>query len=169
VATTVELYLRDQIIRGELRIDAGKRAVDVLNESTSGVIALGEARSTSIHVKGSPTKLGAVRVQRSHVLLVIPYDAPPAGPRQLRAGFVEKQPRPVAVGVGPFFVTGTVHVGRYDATSLEPAANDLGGRGFVPLTGAHVTSQRDAGWWLDVGFLLVNRTAIAYTATPPAP
>ena len=72
VATTVELYLRDQVIRGELRTDAGKRAVDALNESTSGVIVLGEARSTSIHVKGPPTRLGTVRIQRAQVLVVIP-------------------------------------------------------------------------------------------------
>ena len=138
MATTVELYLRDQVIRGELRTDPGKRAVDVLNESPSGVIALAEASTTSVHVKASRTRLGSVRVQRAQVLLVIPYDASPLGPRQLRTAFVEKQPRQVAVGVGPFFVSGTTHVGRYDAD-----------------------------WWLEVGLVLVNRGAIGYTGTPP--
>ena len=169
MATTVELYLRDLIIRGELRTDSGRRAVDVLNESPSGVIALGEASSRSIHVRGRPTKLGAVRVQRGRVMLVIPYDASPLGPRQIRAGFVEKQPRSVAVGVGPFFLTGTIHVGRYDSPSVELAANDPGGRTFVPVTDARVTSQYDAEWWLEAGFVLVNRTAISYTGSPPAP
>src|SRR5215210_195084 len=57
VATTVELYLRDQVIRGELRTEAGRRAVDVLNESPIGVISLGEASARSVHVKGRPTRL----------------------------------------------------------------------------------------------------------------
>ena len=169
MATTIELYLRDQVIRGELRTDANRRAVDVLNETSSGMIALGDARSTSAHVRGAPTKLGPARVQRAHVLLVIPYDAAPLGPRQLRSGFVEKQPRSVAVGVGPFFVTGTIHVGRYDAPSTEPGANDPSGRTFVPLTDARLTSQYDVAWWLEVGFVLVNRTAIGFTCSPPAP
>jgi hypothetical protein len=167
---TVELYLRDQVVRGELRTDAGRRAVDVLNESPSGVIALGEASARSIHFfKGSATKLGAVRVQRAHVLLVVPYDASLLGPRQVRAGYVEKVPRSVAVGLGPFFLTGTLHVGRYDAPSIELAANDPGGRTFVPLTDVRLRSQYDAEWWLDVELLLLNRAAISFTGSPPVP
>ena len=169
MATTVELYLRDQVSRGELRTESGRRAVDVLNEAPSGVITLGEASSRGIHVKSAPTRLGAVRVQRSQVLLVVPYDASPLGPRQLRAGFVEKQPRSVAIGIGPFFATGTIHVGRYESSSIELATTDPSGRTFVPLTDAHLVSQYDADWWLDVAFLLVNRATIGYTGSPAAP
>lgn len=167
--TTLELYLRDQVIRGELKNETGRRAVDLLNEPAGGMIVLNDAWSGSTYAEGPPVKLGTVRVQRSHVLFAIPHDVAPQLPKQLRSNFVEKRPVPVAVGAGPFLIVGMMHVGRYDLPSLDPGVNESKGRAFVPLTGAHLTSQHTPGQSLDVGVVLLNRTAISYTYSPPTP
>lgn len=166
---TLELYLRDQIIRGEVQDGSGRRAVDLLNESTRGIIELHDAWSGSVHVAGAPKKRGSIRVLRSHVLFAIPHDSAPAGPRQLRAGYVDKRPHPAEVGLGPFFVAGTIHIGPYDTPSIEISATDAGKLPFIPLTRARVTSEYDASWSLDVGIVLVNRTEISYVCSPLAP
>ena len=169
MATILELYLRDLAIRGELRNESNRRAVDLLNEPSSGVIALSDAWFRSVHVQAPPSKIGAVRVIRAHVLFVIPHDTAPPGPRRLRSGYVEKRPRPAAVGVGPFFVTGTIHVGPYDPPSIEATAHETGELPFVPITRARVTSQYHAGWALEAGVLLLNRAAMSFTGSPSTP
>jgi len=169
VATILELYLRDLAIRGELRNETNRRVVDLLNESAASVIGLSEAWFRSVHVQAPPNKLGTVRISRTQVLFVIPHDTAPPGPRRLRSGFVEKRPRPVAVGVGPYFVSGTFHVGPFDPPSLEVTGNETGDRSFVPITRARVTSQYHAGWSLDAGVILVNRAAISYSGSFSTP
>lgn len=166
MTTAIELYLRDQVLRGDVRNESGRRVVDLLNESTSGVIELQDAWSGSVHYQALPARRGTVRVLRSQVLFAIPHDLAPTGPRQLRAGYVEKRPVPAAVDLGPFFVSGTIHVGPYDSSSIELVANDAGKLPFIPFTAAHITSQYDPAWSLDVGIVLVNRPAITFVCTP---
>lgn len=170
MATILELYLRDLAIRGELRNESNRRAVDLLNETSASVIALTDAWLRSVHVQAPPSKLGAVRVLRSEVLFVIPHDAAPPGPRRLRSGFVEKRPRPATVGIGPFFISGTIHVGPYDSPSIELTGNESGiERPFIPITRARVTSQYHPAWSLDAGVVLLNRTAVTYSVSPATP
>ena len=168
MTTAIELYLRDQIIRGELRNDSGRRAIDLLNESTSSVIELHDAWSGSLHIQALPARRGTVRVRRTEVLFAIPHDTARSGPRQLRSAYVEKRPLPAEVDLGPFFLSGTMHVGAYDKASIELSANDAGKVAFIAVTGAHVTSAYDASWSLDAGIVLVNRPAISYVCTPAA-
>ncbi len=192
MAIVVELFLRDQVIRGELRDDSGRRVADVPNESGRSIVTLADARARSVHGHAPLVRLGTVQVQRALVLFVVPHDAQPPGPRQFRAGFVKKRPRPAAVGVGPFVVSGIIHVGLYDPPTLEVTANAperrlvvplrqahssttmsassaTAGRLFVPVTQAHVTSEYDPTWALDVDVVLVNRPLMSYSRSLSAP
>jgi len=158
----LKIYLRDQVIRGRLRGESSHRPVDVLNEASGGAITLDEASARGVHAAGSPIELGTVRVPRAQILFAIALEVAPQLPRQLRTGFVEKRPQPVTVGVGPFVVSGTIHVGRYDSPTLEASGTDTG-RGFVALTRARLTSQDDPEQPVDAIMVLLNRAAITYT------
>jgi len=171
MAITLEVYLCDHVIRGELRSEGERRAVDILNESALGILTLSDAWIGNSHVHAAPIKVEQIRIQRPSILFVVPHDTAPRGPRQLRSAFVEKRPLRTVLGLGPFTVAGTIHVGQYETVADNLAQAGIG-RAFIPITRATVSSQYDASVSLEAGIVLVHRPALTYTATPaplPAP
>jgi hypothetical protein len=169
VAITLELYLEHQVIRGEFKDEPGQRPIDLLNSVAGGMVQLADAWSASLHAEAPPVRLDTVRVKRSHVLLVIAQNTAPLPPRRFRVGFVEKRPVRAVVGLGPFTVAGTVHVGTHEQAALANLEYDASGRFFVPVTDAEVRSQYHPRWRIDSGLMFVNRGAISYSYTVQAP
>jgi len=169
VATTLELYLEHQIIRGEFRDEEGQRAIDLLNSAASGaIIALTNAWTASLHYQAAPVRLHTVRVRRPQVFLVVPGDNAPLPPRRFRTGFSERQPLRALVGLGPFTVAGTHYIGLHEQPNVGTLEHDPTGRFFIPITDAVVRSQFNPKWTFAVPLLFANRGAIAYTAPLPA-
>jgi hypothetical protein len=167
VAITLELYLDHQIIRGDLPIEEGQRPIDILNTAKGGVIQLSDAWSVSLHAEAPPAKMGAVRVRRNGILVVIPRSKVQLPPRVLRTGFVEKHPLRVEIGLGPFAVAGAYHVTGHEPETLASLEHDPGGRFFVPFTQARLKSQYSPRWKVDGDLMFVNRGAIAYSYLLP--
>lgn len=160
---TLELYLEHQIIRGDLPIDEGQRPIDLLNTAKGGVIQLSDAWSVSLHAEAPPTRMGAVRVRRHSIMVVIPRSKVPLPPRVLRTGFVEKHPLRVEIGLGPFAVAGAYYVTGHEPETLASLEHDPGGRFFVPFTQARLKSQYSPRWKVDHDLMFVNRGAISYS------
>lgn len=172
MGVTVEVYLRDQVIRGELP-DGQGRPLDQLNNARENYIILGNALSGSLHVDAPPMKLGTVRVQRDQILLVVPHDAPSMVAPRLRSGWVEKRRARVIVGLGPLAVTGSLHMGQWEGTTevtVEQIARSSDARAFLPATQATVASQYDPNWSIESGSVFLARAAIGYVCllSPPA-
>jgi hypothetical protein len=164
----VSLYLRDQVIQGELSGEAGRRPVDLLNAATRGMLALAGASSRSLHLaEAPPVELGDVQVQRAQALLVIPVEAPQLGLRVMRTGYVERRPRRAHLGLGPFRLSATLHFGFREAPSIDAFVHDASGRFFIPVTDASVTLQSPPAWSLDAPLVFVNRAAVDYGALFP--
>ncbi len=158
--TVIELYCRDQIIRGELPTDQG-RPLDLLNSTLQRVLLLQNASVLSLYHDGEPMAVGAARVQKEQILLAIPYDAPKT-PGKFRGGWVDKKPVRVVVGVGPLTVTGTLHFGKWDESTLEMLGRDDDGRSFLPATEASITLLYRADWSIVRPTVLLSRAAIEY-------
>ncbi|MCC7367748.1 MAG: hypothetical protein IT306_04965 [Chloroflexi bacterium] len=160
---TLEFYMVHQVIRGKLRDDSGHRTIDVLNAATSQVVTLTDALSASLHVQAPPTRIQQVRVRRTQVMLIVPQSVEPLPPRQFRVGFVEKKPMAVGVGIGPFIVTGTIHISPTEPQPLAALEHDPSGRFFIPITKATMTSQYNPNWSLSADLIFMNRAAITCT------
>jgi hypothetical protein len=169
VAITLDLYLDHQIIRGDLPSEAGLRPIDLVNAAMSGVLQLTDAWSVSLHAEAPPTRLDAVRVRRSSVLVIVPQGPAPLPPRIFRTGFVEKRKMQVEVGLGPFTVNGSFYVTGHEPESLTSLEHDASGRFFIPFTQACLKSQYSPRWKVESELLFVNRVAISYSFAPPAP
>ncbi|MGE3270126.1 MAG: hypothetical protein AB7P40_15345 [Chloroflexota bacterium] len=163
MAITLELYLAHQVIRGDMRDDSGQRTIDVLNAATSQVIALGDALAASIHVQAPPARLGAVRIRRPQILIIVPQTVEALPPRRVRVGYVEKRLLHVGFGLGPFTVTGGVHVNPNEQNPIASLEHDASGRFFIPVTNACLKSQYDPRWSLPAELLFINRGAISYS------
>jgi hypothetical protein len=162
VPITLELYLHHQVIRGDFQSELDKRPIDLLNAAVNSVITLSDAWSASLYAEAPPIRLGTVRVQRAQILLVIPQNPPPLPRRLFRVGFIEKRQVHAALGVGPFVLTGTAHVGAHELASIRGLENDTSGRLFIPVTQAAVRSQHALAWSLEAELLFLNRAAISY-------
>lgn len=169
LAITLELYMEHQIIRGSFKDDPTHRPIDLLNSVAGGMIGLTDAWSASLHVEAPPVWLDVVRVKRSQILMVIAQNTSPLPPRRFRVGFVEKQPLRAVVGLGPFSVAGTMHVGSHEQASIITLEHDVTGRFFVPVTEAQVRSQYHPRWVIEADLMFVNRSAISYTYSVPNP
>jgi hypothetical protein len=169
VAITLELYLEHQIIRGSFKDEPGQRPIDLLNSVAGGMIGLSDAWSASLHVEAPPVWLDAVRVRRSQILMVIAQNTTPLPPRRFRVGFVEKRPLRAVVGLGPFSVAGTMHVGSHEQASVMTLEHDVSGRFFIPVTEAQVRSQYHPRWLIEADLMFVNRAAISYSYAMPNP
>ena len=168
MAITLELYLEHQIIRGSFgryKDDSNFRPIDLLNYVTGEIIELTDAWSASLHVEAPPAWLDTVRVKRSQILLVVAQDTTPLPPRQLRITFVEKRPFRAVLGLGPFSVSGTLHLNPQEQESLAALEHDSSGRFFVPVTDATVRSQYHKRWQIAAQVMFVNHGAIGYTHT----
>jgi hypothetical protein len=171
VATTVDLYLRDQTIRGELhlldqvsrgepRAQASLRLVDLLNGAKDSLLVVRNGVARSLHVDLPPVTLGAVRVQRTQTLLVVPADPTLPGSARLRVGYIEKHPHRAQMGLGPLHVTATLHFGPREPATFEAFAYDASGRFFIPATDAIITSQYRADWSVETPLVYLNRVAV---------
>jgi hypothetical protein len=100
MAATFDLYLRDQVIRGELRPETSLRPIDLLNGAKSSLLVIQNGVSHSLHAKAPAVKLGTVRVQRTHSLVIVPAELAPLSSRQVRIGYVEKRQVRAHVGLG---------------------------------------------------------------------
>ena len=167
MAITLELYLEHQIIRGDFKDEPGHRPIDLLNSVAGGMIALSDAWSASLHVEAPPVWLDTVRVRRSQILMVIAHNTIPLPPRRFRVGFVEKRPLRAVVGLGPFAVAGTMHVGTHEQASVITLEHDVTGRFFIPVTEAEVRSQYHPRWLINADLMFVNRAAISYSYATP--
>ena len=163
MAITLELYLPHQVIRGNLREDSGQRAIDVLNAAGSQVVILTDALSASLHVQMPPSKLGVVRVRRPQILVIVPQSTATLPPRRVRVGYIEKRPFQVGFGLGPFVITGTVHVNMQEQNPITSLEHDASGRFFIPLTQGCLKSQYDPSWSLPADLIFINRAAITYS------
>lgn len=162
----VDAYLRNQTIRGELPGHQG-RPLDVPNNTLESFVILSNACSSSLHDPSLTTALGTVRLQKEHVLLVMPYD-PPSSVRGLQAGWVSKQPVSVMIGVGPFTVSGSIHIAATgDSPSLEKILRNPSGRIFWPMNDATVASPHSADWSLEAAAIFVLYSQIAYVRLLP--
>lgn len=161
MAITLEVYLAHQVIRGNLRDDSGQRAIDVLNAAQSQIVTLIDAMAASMHAQAAPTKVSMVRIRRQQILFVVPQTVEPLPPRRFRVGFVEKRPLAVGVGLGPFIVTGTIHVNPTEPTPITTLEHDPSGRFFIPITQACLTSLYDPRWTLNAELMFMNRAAIS--------
>lgn len=160
MAITLEVYLDHQVVRGSLRDDSGHRAIDVLNGAQSQIITLTDALAASLHVQAPPSKLGVVRIRRPQILFVVPQAVEALPPRRFRVGFVEKRPLGVGVGLGPFVMTGTIHVNPNEPNPITSLEHDPGGRFFIPITQVSLTSLYDPRWSLKAELVFMNRAAI---------
>ena len=167
MAMTLELYLEHQIIRGEFKDEPGQRPIDLLNSASGGMIVLTDAWSASLHAEAPPVRLHSVRVKRASILLVVAQNTAPLPPRRFRVGFVEKRPVHSVVGLGPFTVSGMLHVATHEHSSIANVEYDATGRFFIPVTGAEVRSQYHPRWRIEADLMLVNRGAIGYTCAVP--
>jgi hypothetical protein len=165
VAITLEVYLAHQVIRGNLRDDSGQRAIDVLNAAQSQIVTLSDAMAASMHAQGPASKLAMVRIRRPQILLVVPQTVDVLPARRLRIGFVEKRPLNVSVGLGPFVVTGTIHVNPSEPTPITSLEHDPSGRFFIPITQACLTSLYDPRWSLQAELVFMNRAAISTSSS----
>ena len=165
MGVTLELYLRDQVIRGELSAGQG-RPLDVLNTAGEGYVILDNALAGSLHVDALPIRLGTVRVHREQILLVVPHDSSSRMAPLLRAGWVEKKRVRVMVGLGPLMTSGVFHVGSWegDQFSVEHLARGQDGRIFLPATEATVRSVYDPSWSVECPSVFIPRPAISYLA-----
>ena len=111
----------------------------------------------------------AVRVRRAQILMVVAQNTSPLPPRRFRVGFVEKRPLRAVVGLGPFAVAGTMHVGSHEQASVTTLEHDVSGRFFIPVTEAQARSQYHSGWVIEAELMFVNRSAISYTYAVPTP
>ena len=84
---TIDCYLRDQIITGELATGVG-RPLDHLNTSLDAVVLLHNAISSSLYVGSDSTRLGVTLVQMDQILLAVPHDPPSTIAAQLRASTI---------------------------------------------------------------------------------
>lgn len=169
MAITLELYLEHQVIRGSFKDEPGQRPIDLLNSVAGGMIGLTDAWSASLHVEAPPVWLDAVRIRRSQILIVIAQDTAPLPPRRFRVGFVEKRPLRAVVGLGPFAVAGTMHVGSHEQASVITLEHDVSGRFFIPVTEAQVRSQYHPRWLVEADLMFINRAAIGYSYAMPNP
>ena len=165
MAITLEVYLAHQVIRGNLRDDSGQRAIDVLNAAQRQIVTLSDAMAASMHAQAPPSKLAMVRIRRPQILLVVPQTVEALPPRRVRVGFVEKRPLSVGVGLGPFVVTGTIHVNPNEPNPINSLEHDPSGRFFIPITQACLTSLYDPRWSLQAELVFMNRAAIS-TSSP---
>jgi hypothetical protein len=161
VAITLEVYLAHQVIRGKLRDDSGLRAIDVLNAATSQIVTLTDAMTASMHAQAPPARIGVVRIRRPQILLVVPQTVEALPPRRFRVGFVEKKPLAVGVGLGPFVVSGTIHVSPNEPNPITGLEHDPSGRFFLPITQATLTSLYDPRWSLAAELMFLNRAAVS--------
>jgi hypothetical protein len=169
VAITLELYLEHQIIRGDFKDEPGHRPIDLLNSVGGTMIVLSDAWSASLHAEAPPVRLDTVRVKRTQILLVVAQNTAPLPPRRFRVGFVEKRPMRAMVGLGPFSVAGTIHVGSHEQSSITTLEHDVSGRFFIPVTQAEVRSQYHPRWRIEADLMFVNRAAITFSSTTPLP
>ena len=160
MAITLEVYLQHQVIRGSLRDDSGHRSIDVLNGAQSQIITLNDAMAASLHAQAPPSKLGMVRIRRPQIQFVVPQTVEALPPRRFRVGFVEKRPLGVGIGVGPFVLTGTIHVKPNEPNPIISLEHDPGGRFFIPITKACLTSLYDPRWTLNAELVFLNRAAV---------
>ena len=173
MATTVDLYLRDQAIHGELhlrdqaihgetRTQASLRIVDLLNGAKDSLLVVRNGVARSLHADLPPVAFGAVRVQRSQTLLVVPADPMQPGAARLRVGYIEKHPHRAQIGLGPLWVTAMLYFGPREPATFEAFVYDASGRFFVPATEAIITSQYRADWSLETPLVYVNRAAVDF-------
>jgi hypothetical protein len=115
VGTTVDLYLRDQVIRGDLHLrdqvirgqpqtEESLRPVDLLNGVKDSLLVIRNGVSRSLHADLPPVALGIVRVHRGQTLMVVPIDHRLPGSARLRVGYIEKQSLRAQIGLGPLLV-----------------------------------------------------------------
>ena len=71
----------------------------------------------------------------------------------------------VNVGMGPFVVTGAIHVNPSEPTPITSLEHDPSGRFFIPITQACLTSLYDPRWSLQAELVFMNRAAIS-TSSP---
>jgi hypothetical protein len=161
VAVLVDLYLPDQMIRGDLQGLQG-RPLDMLNWGLDGCVTLENGCTWSLHTAGGPMRLGTVRVQRDRVLVAIPHDDDRVVDPGIRLGYSEKRQVRVRVGVGPLTVTGDFHVGRMETISIEAIGRGADNRPFVPATRATVQSSLAERWSLESRVVLLARTKISF-------
>ena len=69
----------------------------------------------------------------------------------------------VGSGLGPFVITGTVHVNPNEQNPISSLEHDASGRFFIPVTQACLKSQYDPRWSLPADLLFINRAAISYS------
>lgn len=168
MATTLELYLEHQIIRGDYRDEEGQRTIDLLNSTASGaIIVLANAWSASLHHQAPPTRLHTARVRRPSVYMIVPPSGAPLPARRFRTHFSERQPIRAIVGVGPFTVAGTHYIGVHEQVSIVTIEHDPTGRFFIPITDCVVRSQYNPKWTFEAPVVFANRNAIAFTAPLP--
>lgn len=172
MASTLELYLEHQIIRGNFKSsmdDSKYRAIDLLNFVTGDIIELTDAWSASLHVESPPIWVDVLRAKREHVFLVVPQDTKPLPSPQHRVTVVEKQPIRAVVGLGPFSVAGTLYIPRDREGTLSDLEHDPTGRYFIPITEAEVRSQYHPRWRVNADLVLFNHAAMSYVHTLSEP
>lgn len=133
----VELLLRDQHIAGGLVVHDG-RVLDRFNGTRDDSLIVHQATARSLHYLDEGRPIDSARVRKARILLAVPHDAPPTGPPARNKLWVERRPVAVELAVGPFVLSGTMHVSPREPLSLEELGRDDAGRAFIPITRATI-------------------------------
>lgn len=155
----VELYLRDRVLRGDVRVEG--RTLDTVNRP-GRTIELRGAQSTSFHTAAPPRRLGHIRVEKAHVLLIRPDDAGLA--RTLHGAWKPTRRVLAEAGLGPLAVRGIFHLNpalRADLAHLLSSGEE---RLFLPVTQATVTAEYHPGWSVEFATVFLLRTAIEFVS-----
>ena len=166
MSVTLDVYLRDQVIRGELAID-GNRPLDQFNGALESHVLLEDACVQSLYVDGPPAALGAVRIQKERILLAIPCDGPPTVARQLRGVWVPKTGVRLMIGLEGLTIIGTFHVRNPEHASLDRIMRAAEGRAFLPVTDARVRWLHRPDWSVEAPSIFVAHVAIGYICLIP--
>lgn len=159
----LDLYLRDQVIRGQVELVQG-RPLDLLNSSLEASLVVRDAVAWSLHDGSGPLPLGTVRAHRDWVLVAVPHDGGSRIAAVLRSGWVEKRRVRVALGLGPLALQGTFHLGQWDQVSLEAICRGGDHRPFMPATDATIQGLYATSWSFECSTVLVARAQISYVS-----
>jgi hypothetical protein len=133
----LELYTAQHVLLGTVELGR-RRLSDHLNDTSIEMVPLAEAWIGDLERPGAvPIRLAPANFQKRQLLLAVAMDRldPPSGP--FRPSYLRTSTVGVAASVGPYFVTGDIHLppgGRFDIVRLF----GQGSRTFVPLTGAKI-------------------------------
>jgi hypothetical protein len=161
----VELFLRDQIIHGEL-VTTQPRPLDQINSKLETFLLIENARAASLHVSSPPVRLGTVRVEKEQILLVVPHDSGVTVPGPIRGGWVQKRQLQAMIGLGPLWVKCDLFVSSHDQVSLTTLGRARDGQLFLVASNASISSAYHPEWAMPASTVFLYRTAISYLALP---